>query len=120
MAGFALVYFEFYAKVRLRFKLAAAVGEPCISQGCPQSMVFIELESTGGIKPQLSADNLKHVGSTSDALLDAARLPDRYILAIGQAADPTKCVLICTCASVRLRRVGFFFLVMPIIGSVSF
>ena len=67
------VYFSFHNQVRLRFKLAAGLGEPwCrdggIPQGCPLSMVFIvalyvpwcrHLESLPDIKPQLYADNLK-------------------------------------------------------------
>ena len=43
---FRKVYFSFHSQVRLRFKLAAGLGEPwCrdggIPQGCPLSMVFI-------------------------------------------------------------------------------
>ena len=45
---FRKVYFAFHSQVRLRFKLAAGLGEPwCrdggIHQGCPLSMVFIVL-----------------------------------------------------------------------------
>ena len=70
---FRKVYFSFHSQVRLRFKLAAGLGEPwCrdggIPQGCPLSMVFIvalyvpwcrHLESLPELKPQLYADNLK-------------------------------------------------------------
>ena len=70
---FRKVYFSFHSQVRLRFKLAAGLGEPwCrdggIPQCCPLSMVFIvalyvpwcrRLESLPDIKPQLYADNLK-------------------------------------------------------------
>ena len=66
-------YFSYLSQVRLRFKLAAGLGEPwCrdggIHQGCPLCMVFIvapyvpwcrHLESMPDVKPQLSADNLK-------------------------------------------------------------
>ena len=43
---FRKVYFSFHSQVRLRFKIAAGLGEPwCrdggIPQGCPLSMVFI-------------------------------------------------------------------------------
>ena len=43
---FRKVYYSFHSQVRLRFKLAAGLGEPwCrdggIPQGCPLSMVFI-------------------------------------------------------------------------------
>ena len=86
-------YFEFHAKVRLRFKLAAGTvgawtrdGE--IPQGCPLSMVFIAaslppwckcLEIVGGVKLQLYADNIMCVSINSDALLNAARISDQYI-----------------------------------------
>ena len=66
---FRRAYFSFHSQVRLRFKLAAGLGEPwCwdggIPQGCPLSMVFIvpwcrHLESLPDVKPQLYADNLK-------------------------------------------------------------
>ena len=69
---FRKVYFSFHSLVRLRFKLAAGLGEPwCrvggIPQGCPLSRVFIvalyvpwcrHLESLPDIKHQLHADNL--------------------------------------------------------------
>ena len=43
---FRHTYFEYHAKVRLRFKLSCGMGEPWtwdggIPQGCPLSMVFI-------------------------------------------------------------------------------
>ena len=43
---FRKAYFAYHSQVRLRFKLAAGLGEPwcrdgCIPQGCPLSMVFI-------------------------------------------------------------------------------
>ena len=43
---FRHAYFEYYAHVRLQFKLASGLGEPwsrhgCIPQGCPLSMMFI-------------------------------------------------------------------------------
>ena len=70
---FRKVYFPFHSQVRLRFKLAAGVGEPwCadggIPQGCPLNMVFIvalyvpwcrHLDALPEEKPQLYADNLK-------------------------------------------------------------
>ena len=70
---FREVHFSFHGQVRLRFELAAGLGEPwCrdggIHQGCPLSMVFIEplyvpwcrhLESLPDIKQQLCADNFK-------------------------------------------------------------
>ena len=79
---FRKVYFSFHSQVRLRFKLAAGLGEPwCrdggIPQGCPLSMVFIvalyvpwcrHLESLPDLKPQLYADNLKCSTSRPRAL----------------------------------------------------
>ena len=45
-AWFRHAYFEFHSHVRLRFKLAAGLGQPwtrdgCVPQGCPLSMMFI-------------------------------------------------------------------------------
>ena len=95
--------FEFRAHVRLRFKLATGIGEAWtgkggIPQDCPLSMVFTValylpwcrcLEAIGGIKPQLYDDNLKRVSGNADALLDAARISNQYILVVGQTAAPT-------------------------------
>ena len=67
---FREVYFSLHGQVRLRFKVAAGLGEPwCrdggISQGCPLSMGFIvalyvpfcrHLEALPDVKPQLYAD----------------------------------------------------------------
>ena len=80
---FRKVYFSFHSQVRLRFKLAAGLGEPLcrdggIPQGCPLSTVFIvalyvpwcrHLESLPDIKPQLYADNLKCSTTQPRALL---------------------------------------------------
>ena len=69
---FRHIYFEYHARVRLRFKLSCGLGESWtrdggIPQGCPLSMVFIvafdlpwcrHLEALRGVKPQLYADNL--------------------------------------------------------------
>ena len=71
--------FEYHAHVRLRFKLAAGIGEPrtrdgSIPQGCPLSMMFIValylpwcgyLAAEEGVEPQLYADNLKCVSQAS-------------------------------------------------------
>ena len=78
-AWFRHAYFEYHAHVRLRFKLAAGLGEPWtrdggIPQGCPLSMMFIValylpwcryLSAQVGVEPQLYADNLKCVFSVS-------------------------------------------------------
>ena len=80
-------YFEYHARVRLRFKLASGLGEPWtrdggIPQGCPLSMMFIValylpwcwyLDAHEGVQPQLHADNLKSVSRDPDLLLNAAR-----------------------------------------------
>ena len=97
---FRHVYFEFHACFRLRFKLAAGIGEAWrtrdggIPHSCPLSMVFI-------VALYLYADNVQRVSSNSDALLDAARISNQYILAVGQSAAPTTCVLLSTCAAIR-------------------
>ena len=46
LGWFRHAYFEFHSHVRLRFKLAAGLGQPWtrdggIPQGCPLSMIFI-------------------------------------------------------------------------------
>ena len=83
---FRRTYFASHSKVRLRFNLAAGLGESwCrdggIPQGCPLSMVFIValyvpwcryLESLTDVKPQLCADNLKCSAQCCRALFDAA------------------------------------------------
>ena len=96
--------------VRLRFKLAARLGEPgsrdgSISQGCLLSMVFIvalyvpwcrRLESLPFIKPQLFADNLKCSSACQRALFGAAGYTVHYVKAVGQDVSPGKCVLLGT------------------------
>ena len=86
-AWFRHVYFEYHAHVRLRFKLAAGLGEPwtgdgSIPQGCPLSMMFIValylpwcryLGELPDVSPQLYADNLKCVSSKPEQLLRAAQ-----------------------------------------------
>ena len=72
LAWFRHTYFEYHARVRLRFKLASGLGEPWtrdggIPQGCPSSMMFTValylpwcryLGELHGVTPQLYADNL--------------------------------------------------------------
>ena len=113
---FRKVYFEFHSQVRLRFKLAAGLGEPwCrdggIPQGCPLSMVFIvalhvpwcrHLESLPDLKPQLYADNLKCSTTQPRALFKSAYFTAKYVRLVGQDVSPGKCVLLSTskdCAS---------------------
>ena len=90
---FRRAYFSFHSHVRLRFKLAAGLGEPwCrdggIPQGCPPSMVFIvalyvpwcrHLEALPDVKPQLYADNLKCSAERPGALFRSARFTARYV-----------------------------------------
>ena len=85
-AWFRHVYFEFHLHVRLRFKLAAGLGEPWtrdggIPQGCPLSMMFVValylpwcrfLSAQVEVQPQLYADNLKCVSGDPDLLLSDA------------------------------------------------
>ena len=112
---FRHAYFEYHAKVRLRFKLSCGLGpswtrDGGIPQGCPLSMLFIvalylswcrHLESFRGVKPQQYADNLRCVSSDNNDLLEAARFTNTYIRLVGQAPAPSKCILLSTSAVVR-------------------
>ena len=96
--------------VRLRFKLAAGLGQPWtrdggIPQGCPLSMMFIMalylpwcgyLAAHEGVQPQLYADNLKCVSRDPVFLLSAARFTTGYVRLDGQEPAPSKCVLLST------------------------
>ena len=112
---FRHAYFEFHSHVRLRFKLAAGLGQPWtrdggIPQGCPLSMMFIialylpwcrYLGSQVGVQPQLYADNLKCVSRDPEVLLGAARFTTGYVRLVGQEPAPSKCVLMSTSRTVR-------------------
>ena len=101
---FRRVYFSFHGQVRLRFKLAAGLGEPWsrdggIPQGCPLSMVFIvalyvpwcrHLESLPDIKPQLYADNLMCSTTQPRALFESAYFTAKYVRLVGQDVSPGK------------------------------
>ena len=114
-AWFRHAYFEYHAHVRLRFKLAAGLGEPWtqdggIHQGCPLSMMFIValylpwcryLSAQVGVQPQLYADNLKCVSRDPDLLLNAAKFTTGYVRLVGQEPAPSKCVLLSTSWVVR-------------------
>ena len=114
-ACFRHAYFEYHLHVRLRFKLAAGLGEPWtrdggIPQVCPLSMMFIValylpwcrfLSAQVGVEPQLYADNLKCVSRDPDLLLSAARFTTGYVLLVGQELAPSKCVLWSTSREVR-------------------
>ena len=112
---FRKVYFSFHSQVRLRFKLAAGLGDPwCrdggIHQGCPLSMVFIvplyvpwcrHLDALPDVKPQLYADNLECSAERPRALFESARFTAQYVRSVGQDVSPGKCVLLSTSKSVR-------------------
>ena len=112
---FRHTYFEFHSLVRLRFKLAAGLGQPWtrdggIPQGCPLSMMFIValylpwcryLASQEGVQPQLYADNLKCVSRDPGVLLRAARFTTGYVRLVGQEPAPSKCVFLSTSRVVR-------------------
>ena len=112
---FRHAYFQYHAKVRLRFKLSCVVGQAWtrdggIPQGCPLSMNFIValylpwcryLDTFRGVKPQLYADNLKCVSSNDDDLLEAAKFTNTYIRLVGQTPAPSECVLVSTSKVVR-------------------
>ena len=114
-AWFRHANFEYHAHVRLRFKLAAGLGEPWTRdggthQGCPLSMMFIValylpwcryLSAQVGVEPQLYADNLKCVSGDPDLLLSAARFTTGYVRLVGQEPAPCKCVLLSTSRVVR-------------------
>ena len=112
---FRHAYFEYHGHLRLRFKLAAGLGEPWtrdggIPQGCPLSMMFIValylpwcryLSTQVGVEPQICADNLKCVSRDPDLLLKAARFTTGYVRLVGQEPAPSKCVLLSTSRIVR-------------------
>ena len=112
---FRKVYFPFHSQARLRFELAAGLGEPwCrdggIHQGCPLSMVFIvalyvswcrHLDALPDVKPQLYADNLTCSAERPRALFESARFTAQYVRSVGQDVSPGKCVLLGTSQSVR-------------------
>ena len=112
---FRHAYFQCHARVRLRFKLAACLGESWtrdggIPQGCPLSMMFIValylpwcryLNQLPDVSPQLYADNLKCVSSRPEQLLRAAKFTSAYVRLVGQEPAPSKCVLMRTSAAVR-------------------
>ena len=95
---FRKVYFSFHSQVRLRFKLAAGLGEPwCkdggIPQGCPLCTVLIaalclpwcrHLDALPDVKPQLCADNLKCSAERPRALCESARFTAQYVRSVGQ------------------------------------
>ena len=108
-------FFQKNSQVRLRFKLAAGLGEPwCrddgIHQGCPLSMIFIvalyvrwcrHLDSLPDVEPQLCADNLKCSTGRPRAPFESARFTAQYVWSVGQHVSPGKCVLLSTSKSVR-------------------
>ena len=112
---FRHAYFEYHAHVRLRFKLAAGLGEPWtrdggIPQVCPLSMMFIValylpwcryLSAQVGVEPQLYSDNLKCTSRDPELLLHAARFTTGYVRLVGQEPAPSKCVLLSTSRAVR-------------------
>ena len=111
---FRKVYFSFHSQVRLRFKLAAGLGEPwCrdggILQGCPLGMVFIvalyvpwcrHLDALLDVKPQLYTDNLRCSAERPGALINA-RFTARNVRSVGQDVSPGNCVILSTSKSVR-------------------
>ena len=111
---FRKTYFAYHSQVRLRFKLAAGLGESLcrdggIPQGCPLSMDFIvalyvpwcrHLKSMPDVKPQLHADNLKCSAERPGALFASANFTAQYVRSVGQDVSPGKCVLLSTSKSV--------------------
>ena len=114
-AWFRHGYFQYHAGVRLRFKLAAGLGESWtrdggIPQGCPLRMMFIValylpwcryLGELPDVSPKLYADNLKCVSSRPEQLLRAAQFTSAYVRLVEQEPAPSKCILMSTLAAVR-------------------
>ena len=108
---FRHVYFEYLARVRIRFKLSAGLGEPWtrggeIPQGCPLSMMFIValyLPFCLGLAEMEGFSEIVCASRNSDSLLAAAQFTSRKIRLVGQEAAPSKCVLLSTCARTRAR-----------------
>ena len=112
---------EFHSHVRLRFKLAAGLGQPWtrdggIPKGCPLSMMFIValclpwckyLGAQVGVQPKLYADDLKCVSRDPEVLLSAARFTTGYVRLVGQELAPSKCVLMSTSRTVRNSMRGW-------------
>ena len=93
---FRKAYFSFHGQVRLRFKLAAGLGEPWCTdggfpQGCPLSVGVhcgslvsrgvVILSALPDEKPQLYADNLKCSAERPRALFESARFIAQYVRA---------------------------------------
>ena len=105
-AWFRHAYIEYHAHVRLRFKLAADLGEPSTLDGgiprwCPLSMMFFVAlylpwsnysAAQEGAQPQLYVDNLKCVFRDPGVLFRAARFTTGYVRLVGQEPAPSKCV----------------------------
>ena len=97
---FRKVYLAYHSQVRLRFALAAGLGDPwCRDEGIPQGCPLNEIFTLVG--PQLYADNLKCSSVCSRALHGAARFNVQYVRAVGQNVSPAKCVQLSTSKSVR-------------------
>ena len=96
LAWFRHAYFEYHLHVRLRFKLAAGLGEPWtrdggIPQGCPLGMMFIValylpwcryLSAQVGVEPQLYADNLKCASKDPDFALECCQV-HQWVCSVG-------------------------------------
>ena len=112
---FRHVYFQYHARVRIRFKLAACLGESWTGMegfhmGCPLSMMFIValflpwcryLGELPDVSPQLYADNLKCVSTMPEQLLRAAQFTSTYVKLVEQEPAPSKRILMSTSAVVR-------------------
>ena len=109
--SFRHAYFEYHARVQLRFKLASGSGEPWTRDGGLSfehyvhcgfvfALVSVHCCSWGrggeGVQPQLYTDNLKCVSRDPDLLLNAARFTTGYVRLVGQERAPSKCVFLST------------------------
>ena len=99
-AWFRHAYFQYHAKVRLRFELAAGLGEPWTRDGgipkvCRLSMMF---------KVALYLPWCRHLGELPDVspqLLRAAQFTSACVRLVGQEPASSECILMSTSAAVR-------------------
>ena len=110
-----VAYHSQVRQVRLRFKIAAGLGEPwCMdwftpglsfkhdTHRCIKNVPWCRhFDSLPDGNPQLYADNLKCSAERSGALFDSARFTAQYVRAVGQDVSPGKCFLLSTSKSVR-------------------
>ena len=101
---FRHAYFEYHSHVRLRFKLAAGLGQSWTPLYLPWCRY---LGAQVGVQRHLYAGNLKCVTRDPGVLLRAARFTTGYVRLVGQEPPPSKCVLVSAARSVRSGMRGW-------------